>query len=446
MDNKYFGPSLKKEGFWSKMRKAPWFISFSSSIFTIILGLLAGFVLLIVVNPSNALSAFLQLFIGGFYNANSVATFIYSAAPILMTGLSIAFAFKTGLFNIGTPGQFAAGAFMALIGAIVWNCPWYINIFLALLGGAVWGLIPGLCKAFFNVNEVLSAIMLNWIAVILIDVAISNIDIMIDPVYATRTVNLSTVNPSAIIPGWGLENFDAGLNISIFIAILFAIACWIIINKTNFGFELKACGSNKSASKYVGISDKRNIVLSFVIAGALAGVGGAFLYLAPTTTSGYALQISSLPEEGFTGISVGLLAASNPIGCIFAALFISYLDVAGETLQQLRYAPENVSFIIGIIVYFASFVALVRIWLEKVYQKDLFKFIGNGCIKLFKWMRNKCKILIGKCSDLIKKIKGKESVSKSENLDYTSGEEVKSAKKKNISKDKEKEDKKEEDK
>jgi simple sugar transport system permease protein len=447
MDDKYLGPSLKKEGFWSKMRKAPWFISFSSSIFTIILGLLAGLVLLIVVDPSNAFEAFLLLFVGGFSSTSSIATFIYSAAPILMTGLSIAFAFKTGLFNIGTPGQFTAGAFMALVGALVWGCPWYVNILLAMFGGAVWGLIPGLCKAFFNVNEVLSAIMLNWVAIILADVAISNIDIMIDPVYATRTVNISTVNTSAIIPGWGLENFNAGLNISIFIAILFAIACWFIINKTNFGFELKACGSNKSASKYAGISDKRNIVLSFVIAGALAGVGGALLYLAPTTTSGYSLQISSLPEEGFTGISVGLLAASNPIGCIFAALFISYLDVAGETLQQLRYAPENVSFIIGIIVYFASFVALVRIWLEKVYQKDLFKIIGKGCVKLFKWTRAKCKILIGKCSKLINKIRNKNNDSTSENTDCTSSEDVDSKKKKDVSKEKEEEeDKKEEDK
>ncbi|MDD4532162.1 MAG: ABC transporter permease [Bacilli bacterium] len=389
MMNKSAIPSLKKDSMWKRLRMTPWFISFSSSIFTIILGLIAGLILLIVINPAKAFSAFGILFVGGFDSAHSIAQFIYLAPPILMTGLSIAFAFKTGLFNIGTPGQFLAGTFMALVGAIVWNCPWYINILLAMIGGAIWGFIPGLCKAFFNVNEVLSAIMLNWIAIIIVDVAISNIPSMIDPVYATRTVNIANVNASGIIPGWGLENFDSGLNISIFLAIIFAIVCWIIINKTNFGFELKACGSNKFASKYAGISDKKNIVLSFVIAGALAGIGGAFQYLAPTATGGYSLQISSLPEEGFTGISVGLLAASNPIGCIFAALFISYLDVSGEAIQQLRYAPENVSFIIGIIVYFASFVALVRIWLQKVYKKELFRFIGQMIVKFCKWVKTR---------------------------------------------------------
>ncbi|MFA6796779.1 MAG: ABC transporter permease [Bacilli bacterium] len=398
-------PSLKRENFWQKIKQAPWFISLSSSIFTIILGLIAGFILLIVVNPSNALTGLGKLFVGGFKNTYSISNFIYSAAPIMMTGLSVAFAFKTGLFNIGTPGQFVAGALMALIGAILWNAPWYVNILLAMLGGALWGLIPGLCKAFFNVNEVLATIMLNWIALIVADVVISNIDVMIDPVYSTRTVNLSTVNPSAIIPGWGLENFDPNLNISIFIGIIFAVICWIIINKTNFGFELKACGTNKDASKYAGISAKRNIVLSLVIAGTLSGIGGAFYYLAPSTTSGYQLQISSLPAEGFTGISVGLLAASNPIGCIFSALFISYLDVAGETLQQLKYAPENVSFIIGIIVYFASFVALVRIWIEKVYKKNIFKLLGVKIGQFFKFLFAKCKLGFSWCQNRIKEVK-----------------------------------------
>jgi ABC-type uncharacterized transport system permease subunit len=224
------------------------------------------------------------------------------------------------------------------------------------------------------------------------------------------------------------------LNISIFIGILFAIACWIIINKTNFGLELKACGTNKHAAKYAGISDKRNIILSFVIAGALAGVGGAFYYLAPTTTSGYSLQISSLPSEGWTGISVGLLAASNPIGCIFAALFISYLDVAGETLQQLKYAPENVSFIIGIIVYFASFVALVRIWLEKVYQKNLFKIMGIGFVKFGKWVKKisircykwtikSCRELTNKCKEKIGDIKDKTKDNKSKDKNSSKDDE-----------------------
>lgn len=425
MDDKQLAPSLKKDNFWAKMRKAPWFISFSSSIFSIILGLIAGLILLIVINPARAFPAFGLLFIGGFAGTHAIAQFIYLAPPILMTGLSVAFAFKTGLFNIGTPGQFLAGIFMSLVGAIMWNCPWYVNILLAMLGGALWGFIPGFCKAFFNVNEVLSAIMLNWIAIILVDVGISNMPAMIDPVYSTRTVNIANVNLSGVIPGWGLQNFDSGLNISIFIAIIIAVICWLIINKTNFGFELKACGSNKSASKYAGISDKRNIILSFVIAGALAGIGGAMKYLAPTATGGYSLQISSLPEEGFTGISVGLLAASNPIGCIFSALFISYLDVSGEAIQQLRYAPENVSFIVGIIVYFASFVALVKIWLSQVYQKDLFKWLGDIFVKFFKWLCVKFTNIKHCCAVKIEKIKNKDKKTSNDEVEDDEKEEDK---------------------
>lgn len=399
--------SLKKPGFFARIKENQGFISFSASLLCIIFGFLVGFIMMLIVHPANAFSGLWGLISGGFSSNTSIAQFIYQAAPIMLTGLSVAFAFKVGLFNIGAPGQYIAGGVFALVGVLVWNWPWYAALLLALIGGAFVGMFPGLLKSFFNVNEVLSAIMLNWITLISAYIIIPNIPGMLDTRYPTHTVALiSSVNPNGVLPSWGLNSLDSGLSISIFIGILVAVICWVIISKTTFGFELKSCGLNKDASKYAGINDKRNIILSFVIAGALAGLGGAMYYLAPATDAGYVLTTSTLPADGFTGISVSLLAANNPIACIFSALFVSYLTVAGEKIQSLNYAPENVSVIIGIIVYFASFALFVRQWLAKIYSggtyignlKKLWNSIAEGFEKFGAWT---IKLFTGK---LFKKI------------------------------------------
>ena len=174
-----------------------------------------------------------------------------------------------------------------------------------------------------------------------------------------RTAALSAANPGAILPKGpfaALFGNSSWINISIIITILFAILVWVILQKTTFGYELKACGLSRDAAQYAGINSKRNIVLSMVISGALSGIGGAIYYLAGTGQ--YVLEKSIL-GMGFNGIPVALLASSNPIGTIFAALFISYIQVGGAAMQP-AYSSETIDIVIAVIIYLAAFALLMR--------------------------------------------------------------------------------------
>lgn len=353
------------------------FISLLASIVSICIGLILGFLLLIVFNKTKALSGLNALLTTGFSSPDKIAKVLYQAAPLILTGLSVAFAFKTGLFNIGASGQYVIGAFCALYSGIVLGNPWYVSLIFAFIGGMIWGFIPGLCKALFNVNEVITSIMFNWIGLYAVNVLIKNIPIMIQNYWAgsitNRTANLSLVqnfyNVQTTIPKGGLDTLLEGssyMNISIFISILVAIVIYVILNKTTFGYELKACGFNKNASTYAGINSKKNVILSMVIAGGLAGLAGGIYYLSGTAE--YLVE-KTLPAMGFNGIPVALLASSNPIGVIFSALFISYIQVGGEALQKYKYNTEIINIIISAIVYLSAFSFLFKIWLGKLFTK-----------------------------------------------------------------------------
>ena len=288
-----------------------------------------------------------------------------------MTGLSVGFAFKTGLFNIGATGQYTVGAAFALIGAIQFQLPWYICLLLAFIGGAIWGIFPGLFKALYNVNEVITSIMFNWIAMFAVNLTINNLPMMLAKYWGgaqmDRTANLAQANPSALIPRMGLDVLMKSnyMNISIFIAIIFALISWVILSKTTFGYELKACGYNRNASIYAGINAKRNIVLSMVISGAFAGVGGGLYFLAGT---GQYTLVKQLLSAGFNGIPVALLATSNPIGTIFSAFFVSYIQVGGDAMQP-DFVKEIIDIIISVIIYLAAFALLTRELLARGKQR-----------------------------------------------------------------------------
>ncbi|MCH3909179.1 MAG: ABC transporter permease [Bacilli bacterium] len=336
----------------------PWAVSVLSSLVSVVVGLLVGFIVLVCINPQAAPTAFASMIKFGFTDKNSVANIFYSSAPILMTGLAVAFAFKAGSFNIGGAGQYMGGATFAFVGAALWKLPWPVCILLALIGGALVGCIPGVLKAFFNVNEVLSAIMMNWIVQgIFYMVCQSNSAILVTD---GATTKVSNINPSAVLPTWGLEAIDPNFTIGFVIACILAIIVWLVLEKTNLGFEIKACGLNKDAAKYAGINEKKNIILAFTISGALAGIGGALYILMPAAAnSGLDIKYSGIPSQGFDGISVALLANNNPIGCIFSALFIQYLTYSGTGLGS-AFTHKIPALIVGVIVYFASFVAFVR--------------------------------------------------------------------------------------
>ena len=232
-----------------------------------------------------------------------------------------------------------------------------------MLFGAIWGALPGIFKAYLNINEVITAIMFNWIGLYMVN------DIMYgkgkSPMYdlaSTKTYSLRKAAPQAMIPSLGMSELFGKLQsvtIAIFIAIFFAIIVYIILNKTAFGYELRACGFNKNAARYAGINEKRNIILAMMISGALAGVGAGLYYL--STVAEWNPQVSTaLPAMGFNGISTALLACSNPIGTIFSSLFISYITVGGTKLSTQYYTKEIADVITALIIYLCAFSLLFK--------------------------------------------------------------------------------------
>ena len=354
-----------------KKLRLPFSTNILASLISIGVGLIVGLILIYVLNAKAAGGAFVSLITTGFRSSDKFAKVLYQAAPLIMTGLSVGFAFKTGLFNIGATGQYTVGAAAALIGAIQFQLPWYICLLMAMIGGAIWGIFPGLFKARFNVNEVITSIMFNWIAMFAVNLTINNLPMMLAKYWGgaqmDRTANLAQANPGALIPRMGLDVLMKSnyMNISIFIAIAFAIVAWIILSKTTFGYELKACGYNRNASVYAGINAKRNIVLSMVIAGAFAGVGGGLYFLAGT---GQYTLLKQLLAAGFNGIPVALLATSNPIGTIFSAFFVSYIQVGGDAMQP-DFVKEIIDIIISVIIYLAAFALLTRELLARGKQR-----------------------------------------------------------------------------
>ena len=303
------------------------------------------------------------------FNPTSVGNMLFRATPLIMTGLSIAVAYKTGLFNIGAPGQYLMGTMVSLMLAL--SLPtetmgaflvWLIAFLGGMLAGALWGAIPGLLKAFLNINEVLACIMTNWIAANLVTwlFDISNFKNMVEGtksgyIYKTTYNGVATAK-------LGLDKLFPGsqVNAGILVAILFAIVMYILINKTTLGYQLKACGSNRHAARYAGIKDKRNIVLSMAIAGSMAG-GGAALYYLSGNTEFFWSTYQSLPATGFNGIPVALLAVNNPIAVIFTAIFMSMLDIIGLQLTNLTAYNEYITdVIIAAIVYLSAFALVIR--------------------------------------------------------------------------------------
>lgn len=360
-----------------------------ASIVSIVIGLAVGSIIVLIVGlTSDTLSAssawdgirivFLGIFSTGRdaaghltfgFNPTNVGNMLFRATPLIMTGLSVAVAFKTGLFNIGAPGQYLMGTMASLMIAL--GIPsdvvpptliWILAFLGGAAAGALWSCIPGLVKAYLNINEVLASIMTNWIAANVVTWAfeMSNFKNVVENtksnyVYKTSYNGVETAK-------LGLDKLFPGsqVNGGIIIAIVIAILMYILMTKTTLGYQLKACGSNRHAARYAGIKDKRNIVLSMAIAGALSGAGAALYYLAGNTEF-YWVTYQSLPATGFNGIPVALLAANNAIGVIFTGLFMSMLDIAGLQLTGLTGYNEYITdVIIATIVYLSAFSLVIK--------------------------------------------------------------------------------------
>ena len=341
-----------------------------SSLVAILAGLLIGFVILIIANPADALAGFKVLAFSAFGDMRTIGQVLYAATPIIMTGLAVGFAGKTGLFNIGASGQFIIGAYLAVLVSIHFkDLPGpllvVVAILASMLGGALWGVLPGFLKAYRNVHEVISCIMMNYIGMYLV-----NYLIPITGVYNKLRNETSRLPAQANIPKMGLDQIftESDANTGILIAILAAIIIYIILQKTKTGYELKACGYNKDAARYAGINSNMGMVTAMVVSGALAGLGGALLYM---SGSGKCIKVlDMLAPEGFNGIPVALLALNNPIGVIFSGLFISYLTVGGSNLQMLDYPVEVVDMIVSIIIYFSAFSLLIKGYIQSLGKRE----------------------------------------------------------------------------
>ena len=351
-----------------------------SSILAILAGLLVGLIVLLATNPSNAFPAFSALITGGFYSGmKTFGNVLYYAVPIIMTGLGVGFGFKAsifniwhnfgtqyflerreiGIFNIGGAGQFIVGAFCGVYTASVWNLPgalgWIVPLLASMIGGALWALLPGLLHAYRRVNIVIATIMMNYIGMYLV-----NYLIKIAPIYDNVKNQTRPVPAAHRLPTAGLEKLfpDSSANIGIFIVIVVAIIVYILLEKTNFGFELKACGKNRDASIGFGVDAKRMIMTAMLISGALIGLGGALLYL---SSAGKYIKVEDVQAaEGMNGIPVALLAMNHPIGIIFTGIFIAYMQVSGFYMQTYGFTTEIVDIIVSVIVYFSAFSFIIR--------------------------------------------------------------------------------------
>ena len=343
---------------WRNLYTKAGFSSFMASLLAILCGLVVGFVVLLVADPANAFWGLLAILTGGLSDMKNLGQVLYAATPIILTGLSVGFANKTGLFNIGAAGQYVIGAGASLYCALGFGLPWYVCLLAAIAAGAVLGAISGLLKAYRNVNEVISCIMLNWISLYLVNALLSQVKETASP----YTFTLSSTNPDAILPSLGLGALFSDnqyVTIAIPLTVIVAVGIWVLLEKTKLGYELRATGCNKFAAKYCGMKEKRNIILTMVIAGALAGFGAGLYYLS-NVSQWNPLNSTSLPTMGFNGISVALLASSNPIGTIFSAIFISHISVGGSFLSTKYYPTEISDLISGIIIYLCAFSMLFR--------------------------------------------------------------------------------------
>jgi len=386
-----------------------------ASLLSIIIGMLAGSVIITIVGLTNETLGvkgvwdgirivFLGMFCTGRdaagaltfgFNPQMMGNMLFRAIPVIMTGLSVAVAYKTGLFNIGAPGQYLAGTAATLFIALsmpvegtqmaAWHASqgieyaltfpswfvWCVAFLGGMAAGALWGAIPGLLKALLNINEVLACIMTNWIAANLVTWVL-DASALKNVVENTKTAYIYTTSFNGVETAkMGLDKLFSGsqVNGGIVIAAIIAVAVYIMLTRTTFGYELKACGSNRFAARYAGIKDKQSIVVSMAIAGSLAGAAGALYYLAGNTEFFWSTY-QALPAVGFNGIPVALLAANNPIAVVFTGMFMSMLDICGLQLTNLTGFNEYITdVIIAVIVYLAAFSLLIKMLIGKIGSK-----------------------------------------------------------------------------
>lgn len=342
-----------------------------ASLVCILGGILVGYIALLIIEPSGALEAIIAV-LKSFFRYPGKLMFKYlgqtlvRTVPLLMCALSVLFAYKVGMFNIGVAGQYVAGACGSLYAAIAWQLPWLPCLLIGMAAAAVLGALSGVLKTQCNVNIVISGIMLNWITLYLTNLILGTVKSPTSP----YTMSLQGANPSALLPDLGMGAFfnnEKSVTIAIPLGVIMAILVWVLLNKTKFGYELKATGNNYNAAKYAGMKENRNIILAMMIAGALAGLGAGLLYL--TGIEDWETTISSVPGMGFNGIAVAFLGGLSPLGSILSAFFIQYITTGGGNVDLQVYCSQISSLISSLIIYLCAFVAFFKFFLQAQIRK-----------------------------------------------------------------------------
>lgn len=343
-----------------------------ASLLCIILGLLVGYVVLLIINPGGAGKAILAIIKNFLYYPSAAAakkyfgTTLVKASALLMCSLSVLFAYKVGLFNIGAAGQYVVGVGACLYLALACGMPWYVCLIAAVLVAAAAGGLSGALKAYFNVNEVISCIMLNWIGLYCVNMLLSQVKEQSTP----YTKSLSSTNKNALLPNVGLDGLFSNnefVTLGLLLSVVMAVLVWVVLEKTRFGYELKATGMNKQAAKYCGMREKRNIILTMMIAGGLAGFGAGIFYL--TGIEQWMVQQTSVPAMGFNGIAAAFLGGLNPVGTIFSSYFIQHITSGGTYLDKTMYCTQISDLISAFIIYLCGFVLFFKLWLNRFLDK-----------------------------------------------------------------------------
>ncbi|MCI8656781.1 MAG: ABC transporter permease [Oscillospiraceae bacterium] len=343
-----------------------------ASLLCIVLGLLVGFIVLLVINPGGAAGAIAAILKNFLYYPSGAAAMKYfgttlvNASALLMCSLSVLFAYKVGLFNIGAAGQYVVGAGACLYCALALKMPWIVCLIVAVIAAALVGGVSGALKAYFNVNEVISCIMLNWISLYCVNMLLVSVKEQSTP----YTIPLSSGNKSALLPNLGLDKLFTNnefVTIGLPLAAVMAVLVWVLLEKTKFGYELKATGLNKNAAKYCGMKEQRNVILTMMIAGGLAGFAAGIYFL--TGIEQWMVQQTSVPAMGFNGIAAAFLGGLNPIGTIFSSYFIQHITSGGTYVDKSMYCSQISDLISAFIIYLCGFVLFFRLWFNRWLDK-----------------------------------------------------------------------------
>lgn len=354
-----------------------------------IIAILCGFIvvaILLALTGYNPFEAFGILFNGIFSKPKYISQVIIKATPIILTGISVAFAFKVGLFNIGAEGQYIMGTIAATIAGILFDFPPVLQIPIVVLSGVcaggIYGAIVGFLKAKYGIHEVITSIMLNWIAFYL-----GNFVVNTQRFHQPDSTGTYIINESGFtmfLYGWKRSEegkaflmehpvlldviLKTDVNFGIVFAIIVAVAVAILLKKTTKGYELRSVGFNKDAAEFAGIDVKKNILHAMLIAGAVAGLAGA---LTITGISPHKIStMGTFENYGFNGMSVALIAGSSPIGCVFAGLLFAGLLYGGGSLQSAIGAPsEIINIMIGTIVFFVALTKIVPVLADKLVKR-----------------------------------------------------------------------------